>query len=402
MNFTKFICGAAMCTIVALLLTSCQKESDINTPLIETKLISLAPGLEKDDPALVSKVPMIMSSEFLLKAVTESYSNVKPNKGGQLNAASPVVTITSPANGASVSGSVRVEVSATDDVAVTSVSLSLDGSVISTLNAAPYSFLLDVTPLSNGTHTLYATGKDADNHEGSYTITVTKNTEIIVLNPPILPSSALLITPPVGNQGSEGACVPFATAYAARSIEEYYRTGATGYSYSSNIFSPEYLYSQTKVGDCGSGTSITACLDYMYAMGVTTWQTLPFSFTNGCSLIPTSSQLNEAAAYKITSYSKLLSTDQAAIKTMIVNKHAVIIGLNIDNNFINAIPGYIWNTIGDGNAPHGVILCGYDDSKNAFKILNSFGTGWGDAGYLWVDYSVFAARAGYYSYVMNY
>jgi C1A family cysteine protease len=98
----------------------------------------------------------------------------------------------------------------------------------------------------------------------------------------------------------------------------------------------------------------------------------------------------------------MLGTDQTAIKTMIVNKHAVIVGLNIDNNFTNAKAGYTWNTIGDGNAPHGVIICGYDDTKNAYRILNSFGTSWGDAGYLWVDYSVFAARVGYYVYVLNY
>jgi hypothetical protein len=384
------------------MLTSCQKES-IDAIVPESQVNVKATGLEKDDPALVSKVPMIMSSSFLSIQSPELISNGKPVRGGKGDLVAPVVNIVSPANGAAVVGSVIIAVSATDNVGVTSVRLSVDDTVSGTLTtAAPYNFILDISRLRDGTHTISAIATDAKNNEGSYTITVAKNTEIILIDPPTLPSSAILVTPPVGNQGNEGSCVPFATAYAGRSIEQYYRTGAADYSFSSNVFSPEYIYSQTKVGDCGSGTSITACLDYMYAKGVTTWQTVPFSYVNGCSLEPTLTQINEAAKFKIPTYSKLLSSDQTAIKAMIVDKHAVIVGLNIDNNFVNAGPGYVWNTIGEGNAPHGVIICGYDDSKNAFKILNSFGTGWGDAGYLWVDYSVFAARSGYYLYVMNY
>jgi hypothetical protein len=206
----------------------------------------------------------------------------------------------------------------------------------------------------------------------------------------------------VGNQGNEFACTPFAVVYGARSIEQYYRTGASNYSYATNIFSPEYVYDQTKVGDCGSGTSITACLDFMYAKGVTTWQTVPFSDVNGCTISPTSAQISEAANYKIATYSKVISTDQTAIKQMIATKHAVIAGLNIDNNFTNATAGYTWNSIASGNAPHSLIIVGYDDSKNAYRVQNSWGTSWGDAGYLWIDYSVFATRAGYYSYAMNY
>jgi len=34
-------------------------------------------------------------------------------------------------------------------------------------------------------------------------------------------------------------------------------------------------------------------------------------------------------------------------------------------------------------------LCGYDDTKSAFRIVNSWGTTWGDNGYLWVDYDYF-------------
>jgi C1A family cysteine protease len=35
---------------------------------------------------------------------------------------------------------------------------------------------------------------------------------------------------------------------------------------------------------------------------------------------------------------------------------------------------------------HAVILCGWDDSKNAWLLKNSWGTGWGENGYMWIKY----------------
>jgi C1A family cysteine protease len=312
------------------------------------------------------------------------------------------VNIITPTNGATLSGVASVQVSASDNVGVASVELLLDDKSMGSLSAAPYTFSIDTATVANGTHTLSARAMDAAGNSSTSTITVAVNTTIVPITPTSLPTSYELVTPPVGDQGNEGACVPFATGYAARSIEQYYRTNANSYSYATNIFSPEYLYAQIKVGDCGSGSSISAALDYMYAKGITTWQTVPFNGDNGCTLTPSASQLAEAANYKITNYSKILHTDLTAIKAMLVQNHPVIIGANVDNNFVNAKPGYVWNTVTTGNVPHGLILMGYDESKNAFKIMNSWGTGWGDAGFIWVDYAVFLERVGYYVYVMNY
>src|SRR5207249_6393356 len=138
--------------------------------------------------------------------------------------------------------------------------------------AGPYNFSWDATPFAGTTPTLTAVAKDGAGNSNSFTITVAVNTPIIVLPPPptSLPSSYQLVTPPIGNQGYEWTCAPFATTYAARSIEQYYRTNATGYSYSTNIFSPEYVYDLTKFSDCSSGTAITTTLDLMKNKGVCT------------------------------------------------------------------------------------------------------------------------------------
>ncbi len=35
---------------------------------------------------------------------------------------------------------------------------------------------------------------------------------------------------------------------------------------------------------------------------------------------------------------------------------------------------------------HAIILCGWDDAKGAWLLKNSWGTGWGENGYMWVSY----------------
>jgi C1A family cysteine protease len=118
--------------------------------------------------------------------------------------------------------------------------------------------------------------------------------------------------------------------------------------------------------------------------------------------MPTAAQMTEAANYKIASYSRLVSSDITAIKTMLVNKHPVIITINPDQPFWDAQPGFVWRsyTAAPGIS-HALIICGYDDAKHAYKVMNSWGTEWADAGFSWIDYDFFPQTAFYYSYVIN-
>jgi len=221
------------------------------------------------------------------------------------------------------------------------------------------------------------------------------------LPPSTLPSAYHLAMPPVQHQGGEGSCAAFASVYAARSAEHYYRSGAASYHFGTNVFSPEFVYNQTKI-DCGSGTGLTTALDFMMTNGVCTWQTMPYSSYNGCSLMPTAAQSEEALRYKISGYSKLITSDVTAIKTMIANRHPVIITVNPDQAFWSAGPGFTWS--GYTSAPgisHVLVISGYDDARQAYRVMNSWGTGWGDNGYGWISYNFLAEASFYYSYVIN-
>lgn len=84
----------------------------------------------------------------------------------------PTVSITSPVDGATVSGSVAVTVAASDNVGVAKVDLLVDGALQGTRTAVPYTF--DWAPPASGSHSLVARATDAAGNVGSSpSVTVT-------------------------------------------------------------------------------------------------------------------------------------------------------------------------------------------------------------------------------------
>jgi uncharacterized protein YraI len=74
----------------------------------------------------------------------------------------PTVSLTAPANGATVSNTVSVSANASDNTAVAGVQFLLDGANLQTEDTtAPYSISWNTTTATNGTHTLTARARDA-------------------------------------------------------------------------------------------------------------------------------------------------------------------------------------------------------------------------------------------------
>ncbi len=90
----------------------------------------------------------------------------------------PTVSITSPANGATVSGQTTFSANASDASGINKVELYVDNSLLKTEMTSPYSIQLDTTTLSNGTHTLGAKAYDTVGNSSTLnTITITVNNQ---------------------------------------------------------------------------------------------------------------------------------------------------------------------------------------------------------------------------------
>ena len=197
--------------------------------------------------------------------------------------------------------------------------------------------------------------------------------------PKDLAASTMIQTPPVGNQGAKPASIAFATTYAARSIMWKKNHPALSFNINTNIFSPEYVYSQP-----GSSYWVTTVLNLLKIQGACRWSLMPY-LPNASSIPPNSTQINDAKNFRISGYGTVVCTVNA-IKSQLNCGYPIVVAGPVSSQFMNLTSGVILkNRVGNvGN--HCYCVVGYDDSKNAFKVMNSFGTNWGNSGYGWIDY----------------
>ena len=88
----------------------------------------------------------------------------------------PTAAITSPAAGATVSGTISIQANASDNVGVTRVDFLVDGSLLSSDTTAPYSASWNTTGVANSAHSLTARAFDAANNQTtSAAVSVTVN-----------------------------------------------------------------------------------------------------------------------------------------------------------------------------------------------------------------------------------
>jgi hypothetical protein len=142
---------------------------------------------------------------FVLGCAGAVGSNEAVPPGGTPDTIAPSVSITSPAEGAVVSGTnVTVSANATDSVGVTGVQFQLNGANVGTeATSAPYSFVWNTTTAGNGTHVLTAVARDAaGNRRTSSAVSVNVSN-----TPPPGPDTtppAVLTTSPAGGATVSG------------------------------------------------------------------------------------------------------------------------------------------------------------------------------------------------------
>lgn len=80
--------------------------------------------------------------------------------------AAPVISITAPSNGATVSGNVAITFNTSDNIAVTRVELLVNGNVVATSTTAPFTVRWQTNRLARGTYILQGRARDAAGNAG--------------------------------------------------------------------------------------------------------------------------------------------------------------------------------------------------------------------------------------------
>lgn len=139
-----------------------------------------------------------------------------------------------------------------------------------------------------------------------------------------------------------------------------------------------------------SGATIRDAIQAGVLYGVVDEAVYPYNvglFANN----PPASVWAAAATHKVTSYHSIADGDLASMKAALVAGYLIGFGFDVYDYFLSQdmatkaflnVPGPT-ETLQGG---HAVCLVGYDDSKKAFLVRNSWGTSWGLAGYFWMSY----------------
>lgn len=198
--------------------------------------------------------------------------------------------------------------------------------------------------------------------------------------------------PEVGNQGRLGSCTAWATTYYGRSLLFNYneRNART----QSIRLSPSYIYNQITQGEC-KGTSIARSLQLLVDEGASEWEVFPYQST-GCNLQPSTEQRANASNFKMKDF-KILSGENmvAEVKTLITQGNPVVVAMGLDPEFGKkdelGLSAYRPHQVVKEKifGAHAMLVVGYSDQYQAFKLVNSWGEGWGDGGFVWVDYEAF-------------
>lgn len=207
--------------------------------------------------------------------------------------------------------------------------------------------------------------------------------------------------PKPGHQGSIGSCSGWATGYGARTILEAIRRGWKGKtdSITAQAYSALFIYNQVKAGSCAMGAYIDKAAELLRDKGDILSSTFDGELEE-CERQPTDEQLKEASAHRIEGFVTLFSSDAARsvkvekTKLSLAQGRPVAMGLLLRKNFMEIKKGdqYWFPDLGDTTfyGAHAMVVVGYDDSKNAFEIMNSWGEDWGNGGFVWVKYADFA------------
>ncbi len=216
--------------------------------------------------------------------------------------------------------------------------------------------------------------------------------------------SLLQYAPSRKNQGQQGSCVAWASAYAARSIME---ARESGQNPDNATFSPSFLYNQIKLDGC-QGAYLPEAMKVMQGKGLAPWNEMAYN-DQDCNTRPSSMALRKAEDFKIDGYQRLTggrdgsdpnTVNMLAIKQNLAQGAPCVIGMMVGGSFMQSMMGKdVWQpTESDygqmGFGGHAMCVIGYDDYKFAqnmggFQIMNSWGEEWGSKGVAWVSYDDF-------------
>jgi Papain family cysteine protease len=188
--------------------------------------------------------------------------------------------------------------------------------------------------------------------------------------------------PIIIDQGQCGSCWDFSGCVTCTGA---FLKAGWATTFASTTLSPQMVLDCGSNGGC-NGDDNTTVLAQCQATGLATSSTYG-AYQGG----PARCNTSPGTLYKITNWGYVSTGNNQAVAATQDIKNALVaygvIGCGIDADVLGDGTGII--TGGGSNIDHDVAIVGWDDTKGAggcWKMQNSWGTSWGNAGYCWIQY----------------
>ena len=199
--------------------------------------------------------------------------------------------------------------------------------------------------------------------------------------------------PKAGDQGNKGSCWAWTAAYLL--------SFAKG---TESAYSPEYIYQRYKgnTNNCNHPENSFETLESVFHDGALTLSEFPN--VSECNKQPTEAQRKKAEQGRMGGYSVEVLDKKGILNSMKVilsrDQIPLLVSMQVDDFFMKK--GNItkdrpyWKEFGYYDGNHAMIIVGY--KEGFFKVLNSWGTGFGDNGYVWISNSILEEKINYVCY----
>lgn len=216
--------------------------------------------------------------------------------------------------------------------------------------------------------------------------------------------------PVPGDQGKISACVGWAVGYGAHTILFAQRTKMTDPALITQAaFSSAFIYNQIKLNpdNCSAGAYIEDALALLRDLGNCREEQFNYQKVD-CKAIPFGSILEEAARHRIMDYAAVFELDEpgkskvAKACKVLATQMPLVVGMAITPGFADIKPGTALWAPGEQeplSGYHAMVVVGYDNIERRFELMNSFGPGWGQGGFIKIKYEDFE-RLCRYAYVL--
>jgi|GEM_PF-1231434 len=178
-------------------------------------------------------------------------------------------------------------------------------------------------------------------------------------------------------------------------------------------FSAYYIFNRIQEDGCNNGSRISNAMQLLRSEGDCFASDFDYVKTkDNCSTQPTEDLKKKANSYRIkdfvTTFTETSSENLKIVKTreQLAKGRPVVIGMAIPQSFFLAKSGTKTLDINTADTnpvgSHAMCVVGYDVSRKAILIMNSWGTDWADNGFIWMRDADYAKYVKYgYSMILE-